>query len=382
MTVKLSARMEKSEEYIHARLARLAADVETRTGKKVLRFGAGSPDVPPSDKYIEKLTEFLRDKDAHLYPGYDGIPEFISAVQVYYKRRFGVELEKDEITPLLGAKDGIAHLPMAMIDAGDEFLVPDPGYPAFVEPAVMMGGKPVTYDLLPEKDFKVDIAQLRSKVTSRTKYAWINFPSNPTGQVATLDDAQSFVAFSKETNVPIIYDNCYAEIAFDGFIPPSIFQVPGAKDTCVELGSFSKAFSFAGNRMGWLVGNREIIAAVSKVKSQMDSGMWLPLQHLGAYALTNTDIEWHTKMIESYKTRRDIIAEKFRGLGCKVEIPKAALYLWAKIPDSATNSEEFTLDLLNKKHILVTPGSAFGQNGARYIRISYCVNIENIEQYF
>lgn len=379
--MKLAKRLDLFPEYIHSRLAKMANEVEQKTGRKVLRFGAGSPDVPPSEKYIQKCTELLHDKDAHLYPGYTGIPEFVAALQSYYKTRFNVDLEKNEIVPLLGGKDGIAHIPMALLDDGDEFLVPDPGYPAFVEPALMIGGVPIPYNLSPKTLFKIDLNELKQKVTPRTKYAWINFPCNPTGQVATLAEVTAFANFSKETSVPVVYDNCYAEIAFDGFVPPSILQIPGAKDTCVELGSFSKAFSFAGNRMGWLVGNKDIIAAVTKVKSQMDSGMYLPLQRLGAFALTNTDRNWHDKMLESYKSRRDIIAEKFRTLGCEIEIPKAALYLWAKIPDSAKNAEDYTMQLLNEKRILVTPGTAFGKNGERYIRVSYCVNIDAINDY-
>lgn len=378
--MRLSQRVQNFPEYIHATLARAAADVEKKTGRKVLNFGAGSPDVRPSEKYLEKFNEFVREPSSHLYPGYRGIPEFNQAIQKWYKARFGVVLDDDEILPLLGGKDGIAHLPLALLDEGDEFLVPDPGYPAFSTPGQMVGGVPVIYDLLPENDFMLNAGELRAKHTPKTKYAWINFPSNPTGQVASIDDLTSYVVFAKDTNTFLIHDNCYAEIAFDS-TPPSILQVPDAKEHCVELGSFSKAFSFAGLRMGWIVGNREVIAALAKVKSQMDSGMWVPLQKIGAYALTNTDTEWHAKMIGSYKDRRDVIAEKFRALGCTVSIPQAALYLWCRIPESEKDGEEYTMKLLNEKNILVTPGSAFGKNGERYIRVSYCVNIEKLNEY-
>ncbi len=324
MRMRLSKRLGAFPEYIHSKMARAAAEVEKKTGRKVWNFGAGSPDVRPSEKYVEKFSEFVREPSSHLYPGYRGIPEFNQAIQKWYKERFGVVLEDDEILPLLGGKDGIAHLPLALLDDGDEFLVPDPGYPAFTTPAEMVGGVPVIYDLLPENDFHLAAQELRAKRTVKTKYAWINFPSNPTGQVASLDDLASYVEFAKDTDTLLIHDNCYAEIAFES-TPPSILQVQGAKEYAVELGSFSKAFSFAGLRMGWLVGNRDVIAALAKVKSQMDSGMWVPLQKIGAYALTNTDTEWHAQMIESYKHRRDVIAEKFRALGCTVSTPEAAL---------------------------------------------------------
>jgi len=378
--MKLAKRIAQFPEYIHATMARAAADVEKTTGRKVLNFGAGSPDVRPSEKYVEKFCEFVREPSSHLYPGYRGIPEFNSALQAWYKKRFDVTLEDDEVLPLLGGKDGIAHLPLALLDDGDEFLVPDPGYPAFTTPAEMVGGVPVMYNLTPENDFKLDIAELESKTSRKTRYVWLNFPSNPTGQVITLEELAKCVDYARKHDLILIHDNCYADIAFES-VPPSILQVPGAKEYCVEIGSFSKAFSFAGLRMGWIAGNRDVIAALAKVKSQMDSGMWVPLQKIGAYALTNTDTAWHAQMIESYKRRRDIVAEKFRALGCTVTIPHAALYLWCKIPDSAENSVEYTMQLLNERNVLVTPGSAFGKNGDRYIRVSYCVNTSMIEQY-
>ncbi|MEN9560905.1 MAG: LL-diaminopimelate aminotransferase [Candidatus Parcubacteria bacterium] len=379
--MRLAKRLDGFPEYIHSRMAKAAAEVEKQTGRAVLRFGAGSPDVPPSQKYVSKFEEFLHDKNAHLYPGYRGTLEFETALIQHYQKRFGVTLDNDEVLPLLGAKDGIAHLPLVLLDTGDEFLVPDPGYPAFTEPATMIGGIAVTYDLIPEKHFKIDIEELRLKITARSKYIWVNFPSNPTGQYATLEDLAAILKLAQEHDLIVIHDNCYSEIAFDDNVPPSILQLPGAKDRCVELNSFSKVFSFAGYRMGWLVGNREIVQALAKVKSQLDSGMSLPLQRLGAYALTETDMEWHNSMIKSYRDRRDVIANKLRTLGLTFELPKAALYIWAKIPDSAKDSESYCMQLLKEKQVLFTPGSAFGKNGLRYVRISICVNVEDIDSY-
>ena len=367
-----ACRLEQFPEYVHARFGKEVADIERASGRKVLNFGIGSPDIPPSEKYLAKLEEFIRDKDAHLYPGYGGTPELKAAICTWYKKRFGVELSEDEVLVLLGAKDGIAHLPFALADSGDEVLVPDPGYPGFATPVLLAGAKPVPYDSLDE---------LKQKITDKTAFIWVNFPSNPTGAVATLDELTKLVELAKKYNVPIAYDNAYSEITFDGYVAPSILQVPGAKDVAVELGSFSKTFSFAGYRMGWLVGNKSIVAALAKVKTQMDSGMSLPLQRLGAYALENQDMDWNKKMLATYQKRRDIIAEKLRILGLTFDIPKGSLYLWAKIPDSAKDSESYCMALLKEKQVLFTPGGAFGTNGERYVRVSICVDVSDINSY-
>ena len=379
--MKLSKRLEQFPEYVHARMARAVAEVERTSGRKVMNFGVGSPDFRTSDVYLKKLSEFIEDPASHLYPGYRGTAEFNDAVRRWYQKRFGVELSDDEILPLLGGKDGVSHLPLVLADEGDDMLVPDPGYPAFAGPAMMLGIHPIPYDLTPENDFKPTVANLEKKITAKTKYLWLNFPSNPTGQVATLDDLKPLVEFAVSHQLPIIYDHAYSEITFDDFVAPSILQIPGAKDITVELGSFSKVFSFAGFRMGWIVGNAEIVGAFAKVKSQIDSGMTVPLQRMGAYALTNTDMVWHDKMLASYENRRDIIAKKLKALGLTFEIPRGALYIWAKIPNTAKDSESYCMQLLNEKQVLFTPGSAFGKNGERYVRVSICANIEGIDAY-
>ena len=209
----------------------------------------------------------------------------------------------------------------------------------------------------------------------------MNFPSNPTGAIATKDQLTEIVAVAKKHDVPIAYDNAYSEITFDGYVAPSILEVEGAKDICVEIGSFSKTFSFAGYRMGWAVGNKKLIAALSKVKSQTDSGMSLPLQRLGAYALTHQDVEWHKNMLATYQKRRDIIAEKLTKLGLVFEKPKGSLYIWAKIPDSANSSEDYCMALLKERNVLFTPGAAFGAQGARNVRISISSDVSKIESY-
>lgn len=377
----IADRIGRFPEYIFSRLNKAVAEVERASGRKVLNFGPGSPDFPPSEQYIQKLLEFIRHPHTHLYPGYRGTQEFNDAIRAWYKKRFDVELEDDEVLPLLGGKDGISHLPLALADEGDNVLAPNPGYPPFSEPGPMFGVESNYYDLLPENEFKPDLSAIGKQINDKTRYMWVNFPGNPTGAAATLDELKTIAEFARSRNIPIIHDNAYAEITFDGFIAPSILQIPGAKEYAAELGSFSKTFSFAGFRMGWLVGNREIIAALQKVKSQMDSGMSLPLQLLGAYALNNQDEVWHRAMLASYQKRRDIIAQKLQTLGLTFSLPKGSLYIWAKIPDSAKDAESFCMELLKEKQVMLTPGSAYGTNGARYVRASICINIDAIDQY-
>lgn len=371
--IKTANRLNVFSEYIFSKLQKKVKQVELSSKRTVLDFGAGNPDVKPNPVYINKLDELIKEQQASLYPGFGPNKEFTKALIHWYKRRFNVSLKEDELFPLLGAKDGVSHLPLALLDPGDEVLVPDPGYPAYTDAALMVGGKVAYYNPTRLDDLKN---------SSKTKFIWVNFPANPTGQVTTIEELKQIVAFAKKHNIIIAFDNAYSEITFDGYIAPSILQIPGAKDIAVELGSFSKTFSFAGFRMGWIVGNSKIIASLAKVKSQMDSGLSTPLQKLGAFALTNSNHKWHQQMIDSYKQRRDIIAKYLKKLGLNFALPQGSLYIWAKIPSTFKDSEQFANYLLEKNQILVTPGTAFGKNGKQFVRVSICTNIDNINNYF
>ncbi|WP_424246007.1 aspartate/methionine/tyrosine aminotransferase [Elusimicrobium posterum] len=374
-------RLDSFNEYIFASLLRDAKKVEQKTGRKVLSLAVGSPDVPPSKKALEKLKQFIDMPGAHLYPGFGAKKEFSQAVQTYYKKRFGVTIKEDELIPLLGAKDGTTHLPMALLDEGDEFLTPNPGYPGFTGAAIMMSAKPVFYTLKEENNFKPDLKELEKLVTKKTKYIWINFPSNPTGQTASLAELKKYCAFAKKHNLLILYDNAYAEMYYGKNTPPSIFQVPGAKNYAVELHSLSKTYSLAGYRIGFAAGSAKVIAALAKVKSQADSGLSLPLQYLAAYMLSTPDTKWRKDMLKSYTKRRDVLEKTFKKLGLTFKHADAGLYIWARIPKVFKDSEQYAKFLLEKKQVLVTPGTAFGSEGKRYIRISFCSNIEHIEEY-
>ncbi len=380
--VNTANRLNLFSEYVFAKIAREVVKVEKETGRKVLSFGIGSPDVPTSEIYLDKLEEYLHESKMHLYPGFRACKEFSDALINWYQKRFEVELNADELLPLLGAKEGISHLPLALLNEGDEILVPNPGYPAYTDPALMVGARVVYYDLSNDKNLPIDLKSIEKLISPKTKCMWVNFPSNPTGKVITLTGLEDLVTFARKHKLLVLYDNAYSEITFSSEKAPSILQVKGAKGIAIEIGSFSKTYSFAGFRMGWCVGNKQIIDGLAKVKSQMDSGMWLPLQKLGAYALTQTDLIWQKQMLESYQQRRDIIAEKLSKLGLTFDMPQGALYIWAKIPDEFKNSEEYSMHILHEKNILLTPGTAFGSNGERYVRVSYCVSINQIDKYF
>jgi aspartate/methionine/tyrosine aminotransferase len=380
--MKLAKRLDQFQEYFFSSLAKKKAEVEKLTGKKVLDLSIGSPDFPPSSIYVNKLKEFLDEKNSHIYPGYGAIPEFAQGLQNWYKKRFNVDLEKEEFFPLLGGKDGVSHLALALLDSGDEVLVPDPGYPAFSGPATLIDAKPIFYNLTDANNFKINFEELKDKITGKTKFIWVNFPANPTGQVVSVNELEQIVDFAKENKIWLVYDNAYSEITFDGYTAPSILQIKGVKDVAVEIGSFSKTFSFAGYRMGWIVGNKEIISALAKVKSQFDSGLSRPLQKLGAYALEHTDKQWEKAMIASYEVRRNIIIKNLKIIGLNANKTRGSLYLWVKIPENFKDSQKFCFDLLEKKQILLTPGTAFGKNGLRYVRVSISSNIDNIDSYF
>lgn len=377
----ISKRLQKFPEYIFSILAKETKKLEAITGKEILDLSIGSPSFPPSRTYIQKLKEYIDKPGSHLYPGYGATPGFAEGLIAWYKTRFNVQLNQNELFPLLGAKDGVSHIAMALADEGDEILVPNPGYPAFAGSAQMMGYAVVPYNLLEENNFKLSLSEIKKKITLKTKMIWVNFPSNPTGQATTITELEPLVSLCKQKNIWLIYDNAYAEITYDDTASPSILEIPEAKDIAVEIGSFSKMYSFAGFRIGWIVGNVQAIAAIAKIKSQLDSGLSLPLQELSAYAFTHPDTQWHKKMIAYYEQNKNILMKFFSDLGLSIKRPQGSLYLWAKIPKTFSNSSAYAMELLRSKHILVTPGDAFGANGDRYVRICFSCDITHLEEY-
>jgi len=379
--IPVSKRLQKFPEYIFSSLAKEAKKEDQAKGRKILDLSIGSPNFPPSKKYIDKLKEFIDKPGSSLYAGYGATGEFSEGLIAWYKTRFNVTLNKNELFPLLGAKDGVSHIVMALADEGSEILLPDPGWPGFSGSALMMDCVIVPYNLSEENDFKLSISEVKKKITSKTRMIWVNFPSNPTGQVTTLEELKSLIALCREKNIWLLYDNAYAEVVYGGYVSPSILEIPGAKDIAIEIGSFSKMYSFAGFRIGWIVGNTRVVDALAKVKSQIDSGLSRPLQALSAYAFTHPDNEWHRKMIASYADNKEKLMKVFNDFGLTMSNPKGGLYLWAKIPDNYSDSYTYCRELLKTRHILVTPGIAFGDNGDRYVRICFSSDISHLSEY-
>jgi LL-diaminopimelate aminotransferase len=373
--------MHSDSEYIFSALQRQVVLVEKSSRQKVLNFSIGEPDVIPCQEYVDEYSRLVKDVKLYRYPGYGTSKDLSNAIIQWYRTRFKSTVDHNEILPLNGAKDGITHLPFAILNKGDEILIPNPGYPAFTKPVILAGAVPVYYDILSKNNYKLDYMEILSKLSSKTKFMWVNFPSNPTGQVASQDDLKKLVTFARKHNIFIIYDNAYSDITFNGFIAPSILSIEGAKDLAIEIGSFSKSYSFAGLRMGWAVGNTKIINALKNIKTQFDSGMPLPLQLLGAYVLNNPNEAWIKIMISSYENRRKIIANYLESLGLKVKLTQGSLYIWAELPEHAEDSDIYCRKLLNTKHVLLTPGTAFGSNGKRFVRVSIGVNVDSIEDY-
>jgi len=380
--MRLSSRLNNLSDYVFVELNRQVRLIEKKTGKPVLNLAIGNPNFPPNSKCLDKLQGLVKEKDAHHYPGYKAIPIFSTALSSWYKDRFGVVLNTDELLPLNGSKDGITHLMLAVLNHGDEVLIPDPGYPAYTGATLIAGGKPVYYNLTSGNNFKINVAEVERKITKKTKLIWLNFPSNPTGQVVDKTTLEKLAKLAYKHHVWLAYDNAYSEVTFTNYSAPSILEVAGAKEVAVEFGSMSKTFSLAGWRVGWVVGNKKLTKALATVKSQFDSGLSLPLQKLTAFCLNNYDKQWHEEMLKSYYSRAVVLESYLKKLGLISSLPKASFYIWAKIPAGYKNSESFAKKLLEEKQILVVPGTAFGRNGKNYIRVSISSNLERIDEYF
>ncbi len=379
----LSKRLTNIKEYIFAELFKKKSLIEKKTEKKVLDLSAGIPTFPPSSYYQNKLKKLINDPKTYLYPGYKPISEFSQGLISWYKKNYSVELEENEITVIHGGKDGISNIFLVLIDKNDQVLIPDPGYPGFSGPTKIFGGKIIYYSLNEKNFFKIDFNNLNKKINKRTKFIFINFPSNPTGQIISLKELEEIVNWAKENKIWIVYDNAYADITFDDYKAPSILQTKNGKNIAIEIGSFSKSFSFSGFRIGWLAGNKKIIESFYKIKTQLDSGVPYLFQKIAAYSLVNFDNQWYKKMINFYQNQRNLLLKKFITLGLKsLYIPKGGLYLWLKIPNYFKNSFDYANYLLEKKLILVTPGLAFGKNGKRFIRVCFSADLKNINLYF
>jgi aspartate/methionine/tyrosine aminotransferase len=330
--------------------------------------------MPPSTEVIEELGRNASAENNHGYQGYRGIPQLRKAFAAWYLKYFRVSLDPDtEILPLIGSKEGIMHISMAFLDPGDEVLVPDPGYPAYGAAARLAGGVVRPYDLTGENGWLPDIEAIEASGVERVKIMWINYPHMPTGTRASAQLFESLTAFARRHNILLCNDNPYSFILNDDHL--SIFAIPGSREVALELNSLSKSHNMAGWRIGMVAGSSSFINDVLKVKSNMDSGMFQPLQAAAAVALAAPD-EWYQRLNEVYLRRRNRAAEIMRSLSCTFSPEQTGLFLWGKIPEGYRDAIELTEELLHERHVFITPGSVFGNNGKRYIRVSLCATEE------
>lgn len=359
--------------YLFGEISRLKAKAIAE-GADLIDFGIGDPDQPTPQPIIDKLAEAANDPATHRYDESDyGWPPFIEAVADWYARRFGVRLDpaKGEVLGLIGSKEGLAHLAWAFIDPGDVSLVPEPGYTVYKVNTALAGGTPIAMPLLAENGFLPDLSAISADAAKKAKLLYINYPNNPTAAVATPEFFADVVAFAKEHDIIVCHDAAYSEVTYDGYRAPSFLRTPGAKEVGIEIHSLSKAFNMTGWRVGFAVGNADVLKGLNKLKSNVDSKQFPALMEAGAYALRN--LEASPATLALYARRRDIVIDGLNGMGWNLPKTKATLYVWAPVPPGYT-SIEFAKTLLEKAGVLVVPGIGYGQYGEGYIRISLTVS--------
>ena len=374
--MRVAKRVSTLPPYVFAKLGRRILEMKSE-GRDIIRLDIGSPDLPPPDFVIDALNRSLQDASRHGYGGYYGTPQLRRAMAVYYERRFGVQLNPDsEVAPLIGSKEGIANVALAFVDPGQTVLVPDPGYPTYSLGTKLAGGEPVRMPLLEQNDFLPDLEAIPEAVAQSAKIMWLNYPNNPTGATASLEFFEGVVAFARRHGVLVCHDNPYCDVVFDGYTAPSILQVPGAMDVALEFNSLSKTYNMAGWRVGMAVGSAVAVEALARTKTNIDSGIFLPIQDAAEVALTG-DQTWLAERNSIYRGRRDLILDTLRDLGIPASESRASLYIWARVPKEYS-SAEFAGRLLEDASVSVAPGSAFGPHGEGFVRISLGMSTERI----
>ncbi|MDT0645392.1 aminotransferase class I/II-fold pyridoxal phosphate-dependent enzyme [Zunongwangia sp. F260] len=369
-------RLDEVKEYYFSSKLREVRALEA-AGKPIINLGIGSPDLPPPPQVISKLNEALMDPGAHQYQPYKGTADFRNAIRDFYKNHYHVSLDPEtEIIPLMGSKEGITHISMAFLNKGDQVLIPNPGYPTYSSVTKLVEAEAVYYNLSAKGNWLPDLEELAKKDLSKVKLMWVNYPHMPTGASANDKFFADLVAFAKKWQILIINDNPYSFILNDH--PESILKTEDCKDVVLELNSLSKSFNMAGWRIGMLCGSEKNINTILKVKTNMDSGMFYPLQAGAAEAL-RLDKKWFTVQNEIYKQRKEKVLELAEALNCTPEKDQQGMFVWAKVPEGET-SEGFVDHLLHTHDIFTAPGFIFGSQGEGYIRFSLCTNEENISE--
>ncbi|UCG83836.1 MAG: LL-diaminopimelate aminotransferase [Dehalococcoidia bacterium] len=376
--MRIAKRVENLPPYLFVGISRKIAEKKAR-GEDVVSFAIGDPDMPTPKHILDSLCQAAQDPANHRYPESDGLPQLRQAISTWYQHRFGLTFNPDkEVVPLIGSKEGIGHVALCFIDPGDIALVTDPGYPVYSVGTMFAGGDCYFLPLTEDNDFLPHLDQVPADIANRAKLLWINYPNNPTAAVADEAFFKKVVAFAKRHDIAVCHDAPYTEVAFDGYRPLSFLQTPGAQDVGMEFHSLSKSYNMTGWRIGMAVGNAEMVGALTRVKSNLDSGIPQAIQYAAIEALLGdqTCIAEHNSI---YQRRRDLVMNTLNKIGLKARPPKASLYVWARIPDGYT-SLDFCNRLLDETSVVVTPGSGYGQHGEGYIRLSLTTPDNRLEE--
>jgi LL-diaminopimelate aminotransferase len=379
MEITPAKRISSIKPYFFADLQKAINQLE-KAGVDIIRLDMGSPDLPPADFIIDALIDSARQPNMHGYGQSGGSDTHRSAFANYYFERFNTHLDPEkEVVGLIGSKEGLFNLSQVLINANDLVLVPDPCYPVYAIGASIAQAKTFSMPLLAENEFLPNLDDIPRDIARKAKIMWLNYPNNPTGAVAPLNFFEEVIEFAKRYKIIVAHDAPYVDVCFDNYEAPSIFQVSGAKDVAVEFNSVSKTYNMAGWRVGMAVGNSEIIRLLRVYKSQLDSSHFKPIMKAADVALTG-DQSWIMKRNAIYQKRRDIIVQTLRGLGFSLEVPKASLYIWAKLPAGNQDSIAFCEKLLQETGVSVTPGIVYGKSGKGYIRISLVTPVERLSE--
>ena len=375
--MQTAKRLEGIGEYYFSQKLR-EIDGMNKEGKNVINLGIGSPDLPPHPDVIKVLQEESEKLNVHSYQSYKGSPVLRNAISEWYKERYQVDVDPDtEILPLIGSKEGIMHICMTYLDKGDKVLVPNPGYPTYRSAVQLAGGKCVEYKLKEKNNYQPDFDSLEKTDLSKIKMMWVNYPQMPTGQLPTKELFENLVEFGRGKNILIVHDNPYSFILNES--PMSLLSVDGAKDCVIELNSLSKSHNMAGWRVGMLCGAKQRIEDVLRFKSNMDSGMFLPVQLAAAKALS-LEKEWYEEVNKIYRSRREKVFELLKTLKCKFSKEQAGLFVWARVSSKYKNGDAMSDDVLYNALVFITPGKIFGSAGEKYIRVSLCCSDEKINE--
>lgn len=376
--MEFAKRMEQFGEGVFSRLAEMRKN-RVAEGKEVFDLSIGAPNIPPAKRIMEVMAKAVMEPKNYVYAIND-TQEMLQAVAQWYQRRYGVTLDADtEICSLLGSQDGLSHIALSILDAGDVMLVPDPCYPIFADGPRLAGAELYYMPQKKENDYVIQLQDIPEEVAQKAKFMLVSYPNNPTAAMAPESFYHELVAFAKKYDIIVLHDNAYSELVFDGRSWGSFLSIPGAKDVGVEFNSLSKTYGLAGARIGYCLGNSRVVSMLKTLKSNMDYGMFLPIQVAAVEAITG-DQSVVAETRAAYERRRDVLCDGLIAAGWQMDKPPGTMFVWAPVPEQYADSESFVSDLLDKTGVLVTPGSAFGPSGEGYVRMALVQSEEDMQR--